>query len=92
MLVEEDERTINDGRWEPHLGNYYTEYPTGERGVDLLAIRHDRDRRLPDVPKLAGRSWVPNPERRGNAVFADGHAEWVERTRAHSKEYFDPTL
>ena len=92
MLVEEDERTINDGRWEPHLGNYFAEYPVGEKGVDLLAIRHDRLRRDPDRPNLAGWSWVPNPERRGNAAFADGHAEYVERDYAHGKEHFDPRL
>ncbi len=92
MLVEEDERTINDGRWEPHLGNYFAEYPVGEKGVDLLAIRHDRLRRDPDRPNLGGWSWIPNPDRRGNAAFADGHAEYVERSVAHAKESFDPRL
>jgi prepilin-type N-terminal cleavage/methylation domain-containing protein/prepilin-type processing-associated H-X9-DG protein len=92
ILVEEDERTINDGRWEPHLGNYFSEYPVGEKGVDLLAIRHDRLRRDPDRPNLAGWGWIPNPNRRGNAAFADGHAEYVERDIAHAKEHFDPRL
>jgi prepilin-type processing-associated H-X9-DG protein len=92
MLVEEDERTINDGRWEPHLGQYYTAYPVGEKGVDLLAIRHDRKRRYPDVPNLAGWGWIPNPDRRGNAAFVDGHAEMIPRETAHTKEHFDPKL
>lgn len=92
MLVEEDERTINDGRWEPHLGNYFSEYPVGEKGVDLIAIRHDRQRRDPDRPNLAGWGWIPNPDRRGNAAFADGHAEYIERDVAHAKQHFDPRL
>jgi prepilin-type N-terminal cleavage/methylation domain-containing protein/prepilin-type processing-associated H-X9-DG protein len=92
MLVEEDERTINDGRWEPHLGNYFSEYPVAEKGVDLLAIRHDRKRRTPDSPHLGGWSWVPNPDRRGNAAFVDGHAESIPRDTAHKKENFDPRL
>jgi len=92
LLVEEDERTINDGRWEPHLGNYTADYPAGERGIDLLSIRHDRQRKLPDVPNVAGWGWIPNPERRGNAAFADGHAEWITRNQAHNKNYFDPRI
>jgi prepilin-type N-terminal cleavage/methylation domain-containing protein/prepilin-type processing-associated H-X9-DG protein len=92
MLVEEDSRTINDGRWEPHVGQYYTAYPVGEKGVDLMAIRHDRKKRDPDVPNTAGWSWIPNPDRRGNAAFADGHAEFIDRATAHSKEAFDPRL
>ena len=92
LLVEEDERTINDGRWEPHLGNYFTDYPVGEKGVDLLAIRHDRKRRIPDVPNLGGWGWVPNPDRKGNAAFVDGHAESIDRNTAHAKEHFDPRL
>ena len=92
LLVEEDERTINDGRWEPHLGNYFAEYPVGEKGVDLLAIRHDRKRKFPDSPHVGGWSWIPNPDRRGNAAFVDGHAESVPRDIAHKKENFDPRL
>ncbi|MDB5296757.1 MAG: N-terminal cleavage protein [Phycisphaerales bacterium] len=90
MVVEEDERTIDDGRWEPHLGNYPAEY--GGSGTNLLSVRHDRLRKEPDVPNLAGWSWVPNPDRRGNAAFADGHAEYTPRNVVHDKNSFDPKL
>ena len=93
MLDEEDERTINDGRWEPHLGNY-AGVPGG--GIDVLAIRHDRTRKLPDtVTRPSGPTTadnVFNGDRKGNAVFLDGHADYVERAFVHTRENFDPHM
>ncbi len=95
MLVEEDERTINDGRWEPHLGNYAG---VPGRGIDVLAIRHDRTRKMPDTVTAppSGQATtadnVFNGDRRGNAVFLDGHADYVERAFVHTRENFDPHM
>ena len=50
-------------------------------GFDWLAIHHDRLRTEPDVP--TGAEPIPNPDRRGNAAFLDGHADYVTRRDAH---------
>ena len=56
--------------------------------VDLLSIRHDaRGMKLPDDPNTAG---VPNSKRRGNCLFADGHADFVPRSYAHAKSHVVP--
>jgi prepilin-type N-terminal cleavage/methylation domain-containing protein/prepilin-type processing-associated H-X9-DG protein len=60
MLYEEDEVTIDDG-----AGNPYG-------GANLLAIRHERRKKVPDGKEV-------NLEKRGNVCFADGHADFVER-------------
>ena len=97
MFVEEDERTVNDGLWAPpYVGRTvnaitYPDY-AGKDGGDMLAIRHDRRRREPDERGLAAikSNANGNNDRRGNAAFADGHAEYVPRQQAHSAEYVRP--
>jgi prepilin-type N-terminal cleavage/methylation domain-containing protein/prepilin-type processing-associated H-X9-DG protein len=86
FMVEEDERTSNDGLWSPVT---FTGPNTTEPGFDWLSIRHDRKRILPDIVGPAG-SPIPNPDRRGNAVFLDGHAEFVPRSEAHDINHVDP--
>lgn len=44
---------------------------------DYLSIRHDRQRVNPDTFQVA------NMDRRGNASFCDGHAEYITRGYAH---------
>lgn len=86
ILAEEDERTINDGFLAPPAAN-----PPGRTGItvpgsDMLAIRHDRERMKPDDNSL-GAIMTPtnrNNQRRGNAAFADGHAEYVTRKQFHN--------
>ena len=83
MLVEESEKTINDGHWA--AGNY-----SGKRwmlGFDRLSIRHDNYREEYD-PVIAGIVLLPN--RRGNASFCDGHVEFVTRAFAHDPYHVVP--
>jgi prepilin-type processing-associated H-X9-DG protein len=54
-------------------------YVSGTGSLDLLCTRHDRPSKIPDTPSNP----LPNPDRRGNASFVDGHAEYVSRTYAH---------
>lgn len=77
LVVEEDENSINDGLWAPGNGN-----TSGTQDRDLLAIRHDRRKITPD-PRNQDLRTHPNAERRGNAAFVDGHAEFVTRREAH---------
>lgn len=93
LLVEEDERTINDGLWAPpYVGKRSFDVPD-QSGDDMLAIRHDRRRVEPDpyglAPLLNGGR---NNDRRGNAAFADGHAEYVPRSFAHTAEAVRPDV
>ncbi len=79
ILAEEDENSINDGLWSPGNGDVTT---TNAR--DLLGIRHDRKKEYPD-PTSQQISTHPNGDRRGNAAFCDGHAEFISRRVAHDK-------
>jgi prepilin-type N-terminal cleavage/methylation domain-containing protein/prepilin-type processing-associated H-X9-DG protein len=97
-FVEEDARTVNDGWWGPPLVNAAN---TGNHkgGGDLLDIRHDRSKAKLE-PAGAGANniapskvdQIPNYERRGNAAFLDGHAEFIPRSQAHNAYYVDPRI
>lgn len=56
--------------------------------LDLLSIVHDREPTQPDT----GYKPLPNPDRRGNAAFCDGHAEFITRGYAHYQGHLFPTL
>jgi prepilin-type N-terminal cleavage/methylation domain-containing protein len=79
LIFEEDERTIDDGN-----GSIYCA-PDKYDWVNLVALRHDpQSRRNPDVaPPPSGP--IPNPGGRGVVGFCDGHADFIERSLAHSK-------
>jgi prepilin-type N-terminal cleavage/methylation domain-containing protein len=79
LIFEEDERTIDDGN-----GSIYCA-PGKYDWVNLVALRHDpQSRRNPDVaPPPSGP--IPNPGGRGVVGFCDGHADFIERSLAHSK-------
>ena len=76
LLVEEDERSINDGNW-----NGGTDLTSGDR--DLLAIRHDKRGYTGEDPRTMNFLTHPNGGKRGNVVFCDGHAEFIPRVVAH---------
>jgi prepilin-type N-terminal cleavage/methylation domain-containing protein/prepilin-type processing-associated H-X9-DG protein len=90
IVYELDERAMQDGRGQLQSP------PVGMAAVNiigLLAIRHDRTRKQPDdVPTAAGPLRLIenqiNKDCRGNAGFLDGHAEYITRLEAHSKERF----
>ncbi|HWE93234.1 MAG TPA: type II secretion system protein [Tepidisphaeraceae bacterium] len=86
FLVEEDERTINDGYWAAGGWGGSTWSP----GPDWLSIRHDRKRVEPDVVGAAAGSPIPNADHRGNGAFCDGHAAYVPRNYAHDPKHCDP--
>jgi prepilin-type N-terminal cleavage/methylation domain-containing protein/prepilin-type processing-associated H-X9-DG protein len=77
LLYEEDETSVDDGHADPGY----------QSSPNLLAIRHDRKRVLPDN---ATNRLTRNGDRRGNAAFADGHAEYVTRKFINSPENFRP--
>ena len=59
------------------------------RSIDLLAIRHDPKRRTPDNESTG---LTLNGDRRGNASFVDGHAEYIARRTFHTPQYYEPTM
>src|SRR3954447_926564 len=84
MVVEESEKTINDGVWVPerHDPDY-----------DFIAIRHDRfaRQRNPTMEVTTGTDInIENPGRRGNVAFVDGHADFAMRQYAHDPRHFNP--
>jgi prepilin-type processing-associated H-X9-DG protein len=73
-------RSRDDGNgelWTTNWGN-----------VNLPSIRHDdRAMKLPDDATAAG---VPNAKRRTNVMFADGHADFMDRAYVLSKSHCCP--
>ena len=90
IVYEEDERTMRDGRGQsesPPIGMV--------NPIDMLSIRHDRQRIEPDPVPIGSSSLKtieaqPNCERKGNAAFVDGHGEYLTRIRASSRTHYDP--
>jgi prepilin-type N-terminal cleavage/methylation domain-containing protein/prepilin-type processing-associated H-X9-DG protein len=79
-VYEEDDAERDDGN-----GELWT---TAWDKTDLLSIRHDeRGKRLPDAANAAG---LVNSKKRGNVLFVDGHADFVERNYAHAKSHSVP--
>ena len=70
LLVEEDERSIDDGNFNPYL--------VGSSIENYLAVRHDRQHVALDA--------------RGNACFADGHVDYIPRSKSQNPRYFDPVI
>lgn len=82
LLIEEDERTIDDGNGS--FCNISAPY------VNLLAIRHDWVKRSsPDLPS-DDPDGVPNRDGFGNAGFCDGHAAYEPRSYVHSVQHWAP--
>jgi prepilin-type N-terminal cleavage/methylation domain-containing protein/prepilin-type processing-associated H-X9-DG protein len=95
LLAEEDESWINDGLFAPPALN--TKRPTIplHPGGDMLAVRHDTLRKTPDLQGVAGlQSKLPNAniQRKGNAAFADGHAEYISRIELHDVTRIIPSV
>jgi prepilin-type processing-associated H-X9-DG protein len=86
LVVEENERTINDGLWVP--GNYpdpQNRTSTWAVNYDYLSVRHDtRKAEFNDPRNFAGR--LLDQTKRGNVLFVDGHVDFVTRRLAHSPQ------
>lgn len=80
LIFEEDERTIDDGN-----GSMYC-IPGKLNYLNLVALRHDSTKRKvrDDQPSAAGP--IPNPDGKGVVGSCDGHADYIERSIAHSKK------
>jgi len=76
VLMEEDENTIDDG------------YCTPAGASNMLAIRHDANRRQPDN---SANALTLNGSCRGNVAFCDGHAEYLDRLTVHNVASYSPS-
>jgi hypothetical protein len=80
LIFEEDERTIDDGN-----GSMYCT-PNAYDKVNLLSLRHDgTKRKVLDVPPTDPSGPIPNLDGKGVCGFCDGHADYIERSKAHFK-------
>jgi prepilin-type N-terminal cleavage/methylation domain-containing protein/prepilin-type processing-associated H-X9-DG protein len=88
LLVEENERTINDGYWVPGFyGDNAGARSNWTVDWDYLSVRHDTRKAEFSTP-TPGR--LPEQSRRGNVFFVDGHADYVARKFAHSPQNVVP--
>ncbi len=79
VFYEEDENTLDDC----HAS------PDNNASIDLLSIRHDRQRQYPDN-ESTGLS--VNGNRSGNVLFCDGHVEYITRNLFHTQKHYDPLI
>jgi len=77
IFYEESEHTLDD----------CNSSPEDNTSIDLLAIRHDPQKRFPEDEN----NWkTQNPNGRGNSNFADGHSAQVDRGFFHTPRCYDP--
>jgi prepilin-type N-terminal cleavage/methylation domain-containing protein/prepilin-type processing-associated H-X9-DG protein len=93
LLAEEAETTTNDGCWNMAVYDDNNNPVTGiGSSTDLLSITHDRAGLAGTDTLSAVSNPLPNPQRRGNVSFCDGHADYVTRQYAHTRKHLDPTV
>jgi prepilin-type N-terminal cleavage/methylation domain-containing protein/prepilin-type processing-associated H-X9-DG protein len=78
LLIDESWETLDDGCWAPE--NWFSDRQ------NMLANRHDRNRETTNTTDPAQALAAG----KGNALFCDGHADFVERKLALSDDYYDP--
>ena len=78
-------------------GNDISQVYPGGSGANWLSVVHDRtaqypDQNPPNVSNLNG--FIPNANCKGNAVFCDGHAEYVTRAYVQTPvlRHWDPSF
>jgi prepilin-type processing-associated H-X9-DG protein len=79
LLICEDEKTVNDGAFDPNPYNWNV---TGSDAniSSLVAARHDkRNARATSKTSSGGSNTQGNEDARGNVGFCDGHAEYFSR-------------
>jgi prepilin-type processing-associated H-X9-DG protein len=81
LLVDEADQTIDDGVWKPFLILDANANPPKFQGTTNPNQISDRHERRKDKTELTGR---------GNAAFADGHGQQVERLDAGQQKFHDP--
>jgi prepilin-type processing-associated H-X9-DG protein len=83
LLVEESDKTINDGHWD--AGSYSGK--TWNLDFDRMSIRHDS--RIADARPIIT-NVISDPQMRGNAGFCDGHVEFQTRRFVHDPTHVVP--
>ena len=94
LLAEEDNSWINDGLFAPPALSNRTGI-NFHPGGDMLSVRHDSKRVSPDQSgwqALQSGTPAANGKRRGNAAFADGHAEYISRLELHNVTRIRPDV
>lgn len=77
MIIDESSQTIDDPIWAPE--NWFLD------SQNMLSNRHDQH---VERARLGGA--ISLHAGKGNAVFADGHSDFIPRTTALDPNYFDP--
>lgn len=81
LALEEDSSTISDGAWYADTDKFWL-----NGTMIFLSTRHDGD----------GREFSRREDflvaRRGNVVFVDGHAEFMERRKEQLPMYYEPGI
>jgi len=96
LMIEEDERSINDGLWTNQSTgkNPALTRPWNDPDPDLLAIRHDKSRRFDEenaaLADPVNIQEISNKDGRGNAMFADYHVDYITRMESQMTLHLVP--
>jgi prepilin-type N-terminal cleavage/methylation domain-containing protein len=93
LVAEEDMVSINDGLFAPPAIVKGRTGLTPSFGGDVLSVRHDTGVRTPDIADqgaLEAQAPQANPQKKGNAAVADGHAEYMTRYELHNVARIQP--
>jgi prepilin-type N-terminal cleavage/methylation domain-containing protein/prepilin-type processing-associated H-X9-DG protein len=93
LMFEQSTSTIQDGAFEAPAYNDDDSYVgnTARSGnLDLLNIVHDGRGIANDRDPTA--KILVYPDRKGNVLYCDGHAEFAARRQAHNKRALDPLI
>jgi prepilin-type N-terminal cleavage/methylation domain-containing protein/prepilin-type processing-associated H-X9-DG protein len=74
MFIDESSLTVDDGCWAPQR------YTVSTTGKNLISNRHNKKAETIDNPNAGF----------GNALFADGHADTIDRIKSTLPENYDP--
>jgi prepilin-type N-terminal cleavage/methylation domain-containing protein/prepilin-type processing-associated H-X9-DG protein len=86
LLIDESSQTIDDGCWA--ADNYTNNQQSGQ---NCLSNRHDVDHE--DHENSGANPFMSvSAAGRGNAVFADGHGEFIPRSEAFNPNYYRPEI
>jgi prepilin-type N-terminal cleavage/methylation domain-containing protein/prepilin-type processing-associated H-X9-DG protein len=80
IFIDESERTVNNGEYNPTVPYANVDDPSNNTDYTGIAERHELKQKR------------NSQDARGNVAFADGHAEFFSRKEAFVRKFFDPDL
>jgi len=86
VLIDESAQTVDDGCWA------WMEKPNPGDGFNIISNRHMKRSELIKGNSSGYSTDLTKDNGKGNAVFADGHADYIDRALSFNAKNYDPKL